>query len=294
MTQNASSAPSSGMTDLYLDLLEKIILNAVNPENGARIEYLLGLLTRPDVARRDRNELIKELVVLHRDDPRAVAALSDLYSSRNWWTHKLGFPFSMIGLRRLRNVREAAETVIKEKIQGAMIETGVWRGGACIMMKGVMRALGETRPLYVCDSFQGLPPLDTGPDAGLNLHEMPLLSAPLEDVRSHFERLDLLDGDVHFVKGWFSDTMADVRAAVADGIAVLRLDGDYYKSTMDVLEPLYPLVVPGGFVIIDDYYAFEQCRQATDEYRAAHGIEEPIIEIDEMGVYWRAGRARRA
>ncbi len=276
----------------YLDLLEKVILNAVCPENGARIHHLVALLTGKEAPpKMDRNTLLAELVSLHRQNPEVAEALDDLYASRNWWTKTLGFPFSMIGPQRLRNVRWSAETVIRERIPGAMVETGVWRGGACLMMKGVMRALGETRALYLCDSFDGLPIVESGPDQPLRLHENPLLTAPLEDVRSHFERLGLLDEHVHFVKGWFSDTMGDVCAATADGIAVLRLDGDYYKSTMEVLEPLYSRVSEGGFVIIDDYYVYDQCRLAVDEYRAAHSIVDPIIEIDGMGVYWRVGSA---
>ncbi|HEY7646394.1 MAG TPA: TylF/MycF/NovP-related O-methyltransferase [Hyphomicrobiales bacterium] len=288
MSQIEPPPPASTRSD-YLDLLEKVILNAVTPENGARIEYLVECLTSGKVAAQDRNALLHTLVNLHRTDPRASAALRDLYASGHWWTYTLGFPLSMIGPHRMRNIRLAAETVINDKIPGAMVETGVWRGGACMMMKGVMRALSDVRPLYVCDSFEGLPAVDTGPDKDLNLHEIPILSVPLDDVRSHFERLDLLDEHVHFVKGWFSETMADVKAATRDGIAVLRLDGDYYSSTMEVLQPLCPQVTPGGFVVIDDYYAFEQCQQAVDEYRAAHRIRSPLIDIDENGVYWRAG-----
>lgn len=168
-----------------------------------------------------------------------------------------------------------------------MVETGVWRGGACMMMKGVMKAFGDNRKLFVCDSFQGLPKLEEGPDSGLDLDQNPILSVPIEDVRSHFERLDLLDNDVYFIKGWFNETMGCVAEQAKDGVSLLRLDGDYYSSTMDVLNPLYPLVQPGGFVIIDDYYAYEQCRQATDEYRHANGITSPMFEIDGVGVYWR-------
>lgn len=294
-------------TAAYIDLLEKVILNEINPENGARIKYLLdliacdnpqnggriryllNLIARDNPQTRDRDNVIAELVSLHRQHDPTIEALADLYAPRNWWTKTLGFPFSMIGRRRLRNLRWATETVIAEGIPGAMVETGVWRGGACILMKGIMRALDETRPLYVCDSFEGLPALDTGPDKDLNLNENPLLSACIEDVRAHFERLDLLDDDVHFVKGWFADTMAGVKEKTVGGISILRLDGDYYKSTMDVLKPLYPAVSPGGFVIIDDYFAYKQCKLATDEYRAANKITETIVNIDDLGVYWRVG-----
>jgi O-methyltransferase len=68
---------------------------------------------------------------------------------------------------------------------------------------------------------------------------------------------------------------------------VLRLDGDLYESTMDALVPLYDKVSPGGFVIVDDYGAWEPCRKAVDEFRHRHDITDPIIEVDWTGVYWR-------
>lgn len=271
----------------YLDVIERAVLNQINPENGARIKFLVDALSEAE-GPVDRDKLLGTLVNLHRHDGAAQEALADLFVPPHWWTKTLGFPFSMIGPKRLANTREAAETVITDGIPGAMVETGVWRGGACIMMKAVMAAYGESRPLYVCDSFAGLPKIDEGPDASLPLNENPLLTAPLDDVRSHFERLDLLDDDVHFVEGWFSDTMPDLRRGT-DRIAVLRLDGDYYHSTKVVLENLYDKVPPGGFVIIDDYLTYEQCKLAVDEYRDAKGIGEPIVDIDGMGVYWRVG-----
>lgn len=275
-------------TNLYLDLLEKVVISEINPENGIRMQYLVDTLTGPQVPRFSKAQLIANLVNLHKSNDLARAMRDNIYlEPRHVLAKTLGFPFSMVGPERIRNVRNAAETVIGEEIPGAMVETGVWRGGSCIMMKGVMTALNDTRPLYVCDSFEGLPDVPDGPDKDLTLHSNPLLAAPLEDVQSHFERLGLLDDDVHFVKGWFSDTMAGVADAITDGISVLRLDGDYYTSTMDVLRPLYPLVNKGGFVIVDDYYGFPQCEQAIDEYREEFGITAQTHQIDEMALYWR-------
>ena len=85
------------------------------------------------------------------------------------------------------------------------------------------------------------------------------------------------------LEGWFKDTLP----TVADRTwAVIRLDGDMYESTMDALTNLYPQLSPGGFLIVDDY-GFEPCRQAVADYRAAHGIDEPIEEIDWLGAFWR-------
>jgi len=85
---------------------------------------------------------------------------------------------------------------------------------------------------------------------------MPVLAVPLEEVQALFRRYDLLDAQVRFLKGWFKDTLA---GAPIERLALLRLDGDLYESTMDALVPLYDKVSPGGFVIVDDYYSCAPC-----------------------------------
>jgi hypothetical protein len=89
---------------------------------------------------------------------------------------------------------------------------------------------------------------------------------------------------VRFLPGWFSDTLP---VCGIERLAVLRLDGDMYASTMDAIVPLYPRVSPGGFVIVDDYHEVPGCKQAISDYRAQEGITAPIQEIDGLGVYWR-------
>ena len=103
-------------------------------------------------------------------------------------------------------------------------------------------------------------------------------------MRRNFERYGLLDDQVKFLKGWFKDTFPGARI---DQLAVLRLDGDLYESTMDTLVPLYPKVTSGGYVIVDDYRIIPACKKAVDDYRAEHGIEAPLLEIDWNSVYWQ-------
>ena len=93
----------------------------------------------------------------------------------------------------------------------------------------------------------------------------------------------MLFRSVVFLKGWFKDTLP--RAPI-ERLAVLRLDGDMYGSTMDALDNLYPKLSGGGFCIVDDY-ALPACRQAVDDYRARHGIGAPLLEVDWTGRYWR-------
>jgi hypothetical protein len=103
-------------------------------------------------------------------------------------------------------------------------------------------------------------------------------------VRANFQRYDLLDDQVRFLKGWFKDTLP---SAPIGKLAVIRLDGDMYESTMDGLVNLYPKLSPGGFLIVDDYGAVPSCKKAVQDYREQHGIREEIQTIDWTGIYWR-------
>lgn len=140
----------------------------------------------------------------------------------------------------------------------------------------------------MADSFEGLPAPDAEKypaDKGETWHLRPELSVSLEDVQRNFERYGLLDQQVRFLKGWFRDTLSK---APIERLAVLRLDGDLYESTIDALNPLYPKLSRGEYVIVDDYgIPSEGCRLAINDYRREHGINDPIVDIDGWGVYWR-------
>lgn len=161
-------------------------------------------------------------------------------------------------------------------------------GGACIFMRGALIAYGDqTRCVWVADSFQGLPKpnankyaADSGDDHW-TLNEY--LGVPLEQVQSNFARYGLLDDRVKFLKGWFSETLP---TAPIERLSILRLDGDMYESTTDAISALYPKLSIGGFVIVDDHH-IPACRSAIHDYRAAQGITDPMIEIDDNAVYWR-------
>jgi len=196
----------------------------------------------------------------------------------------------MIGLKRLDNLEFCIEQVVTNGVVGDLIETGVWRGGAAIFMRAVLKAYGVTdRYVWVADSFEGLPPPNTGKypyDAGDTLHEARELAVSLEEVKANFERYGLLDNQVRFLKGWFRDTLP---AAPIERLALLRLDGDMYQSTMDALVNLYPKLSEGGYVIVDDYGAIPACRQAVNDYRSANAITEEIHDIDWTGIFWQKG-----
>lgn len=195
----------------------------------------------------------------------------------------------MIGLRRLDNIQSCVERILEDHVPGDLIETGVWRGGASIFMRGVLKAYCQTdRIVWAADSFQGLPKPRTGvwrDDERGRLWEFgKTLAVSVEQVRANFERYGLLDEQVRFLPGWFCDTLP---GAPVERLVLMRLDGDMYESTMDALRPLYPKLPSGGYCIIDDYFTHSGARQAVTEYRAEQGITEPIEQIDWAGAFWR-------
>jgi hypothetical protein len=151
----------------------------------------------------------------------------------------------------------------------------------------VLRAYQVTdRRVLAADSFAGFPIPSAAPDAGFEFHGHQDFAVPLEDVKAAFVRYGLLDAQVVFLEGLFKDTLP---AAPVESLALLRLDGDMYESTKDGLVNLYHKLSPGGTLIADDYYLFESQRKAIDEFRAAHGITDPIVQIDHFGGYWIKG-----
>lgn len=195
---------------------------------------------------------------------------------------------TMIGLRRLDDLHDCIRDVLQRGVPGDFIETGVWRGGATIFMRAALEAYGDTtRRVWVADSFQGLPQPDPRypADSGNTLWNDSRLAASVDEVKANFARYGLLDDRVRFLVGWFRDTLP---SAPIDRLAILRLDGDLYESTMDGLRSLYPKLSVGGYIIIDDYQVEALgCRQAVDEFRAEHGITDPIQVIDWAGVFWQ-------
>jgi hypothetical protein len=193
---------------------------------------------------------------------------------------------TMIGIPRLENLQWCVEEVLKSGIQGDLIETGVWRGGATIFMRGILKAYGVTdRRVWVADSFEGLPIGDHPKEKHLELHLNQDLAVSLEDVMRNFQRYGLLDEQVMFLKGWFKDTLP---SAPIEKLAVMRLDGDLYESTMDALVNLYGKLSRGGFVIIDDYNSVLSCNDAVHDFRRERGITSELLFIPHgAGAYWK-------
>ena len=192
---------------------------------------------------------------------KAVNTLHSLRNDTGQRGRELGLDWpaeaeTMIGMQRLTSLQHCVETALAEDIPGDLIECGVWRGGACILMRAVLAAYGdETRSVWLADSFQGVPrsdPENYQADKGIRAefacgHPGSVGSGSQSELRA----LRAADDQVRFLPGWFKDTLHE---APIDRIAVLRLDGDLYESTIQALDALYPRLSPGGFCVIDDYH----------------------------------------
>ena len=200
---------------------------------------------------------------------------------------------TMVGLKRLDNLQHCVTSVIRDGVPGDLIETGVWRGGSSIFMRAVLKAYGDcSRKVWLADSFCGLPQPDPARypvDRGDRLWTYQELAISLEEVKANFSRYGLLDEQVAFLPGWFRDTLP---SASINRLAVLRLDGDLYESTMDALSALYHKVSPGGFIIVDDF-GLPTCRAAIEDFRRARGITDQIHQIDWTGAFWQRSEENR-
>jgi O-methyltransferase len=261
-------------------LIKKVLTRYIAPETYAPYEVRKGKIRRAFFS------LLKGFV--GSKDLEIVRRVSFNTNDRIEGRDRPSEAVTMIGLRRLDNLETCITNVLREDVPGDLIETGVWRGGASIFMRSVLKAYGCTnRTVWVADSFKGLPPPKTDrfpADAGNDLWKSSKLVISLEEVKENFARYDLLDRQVRFLVGWFCDTLP---TAPIKRLAVARLDGDMYESTMDALRSLYPKVSTGGYLIIDDYWCVPACSKAVEDYRKENGITEEIHRIDWSGVYWK-------
>lgn len=195
---------------------------------------------------------------------------------------------TMIGLKRLDNIAYCIEECLKDNIPGDLIETGVWRGGATIFMKGVLKANGiNDRKVFVADSFEGLPMPDPNRypiDINDKHYTLNFIKVSKEEVENNFKAYNLLDRNVIFIKGFFENSLKN---APIKKLALLRIDADMYSSTIQVLEQLYDKVSVGGFIIIDDY-TLPGALAAVQDFRNKRKITDKIVLIGKgYSAYWR-------
>ena len=241
------------ISDRYLGLLKNALLNEIYIESDIRLLYVFAQLHAgqsidTEIFRNVRTRLPDWFarVKAARQDGQIWSRVNIRGTDGTEGTVDLRnvceFSHTMVGRKRLDNIENCLAKIKRDNVPGDVAETGAWRGGASIFMKGCLSAWDmESRTVWVADSFEGLPIPSQPEDAGhdYSFTKQPILAVSLEDVQENFRRYDLLDDKVKFLKGWFRDTLyvAPIRE-----LALLRLDGDLYESTMDALKALYDKV----------------------------------------------------
>jgi O-methyltransferase len=199
--------------------------------------------------------------------------------------HKKYLQFTMV---KRRDYIDCLKLVSQFKdINGSIIECGVWRGG---MIAGIADVMGSNRNYFLFDSFEGLPDAKEIDGQTAIAWQADKTSAGYYDnCKAEMEwaqkamNLANVTDRTTFIKGWFDDTVPQFKTE--EPIAVLRLDGDWYDSTMVCLDHLFPKVAEGGLIILDDYYAWDGCSKALHDYLSKHKRPERIVHAYSSGCY---------
>ncbi len=261
------------MTRLYLDLMKRCLMDTIYAD--VQVQPTLPIFQDDDP-------------IQHPGLPERTHASSEYCElCRSYGRDVPAYAHTMIGLDRLNNIQSCVEQVLKDNIPGDLAETGVWRGGAAIFMRAILKAYGSAdRIVWAADSFKGFPP-EVAVIFNDKVVTKGYFEVSLEQVQRNFDKYGLLDDQVRFLPGWFCDTLP---AAPIEKLAVLRLDGDLYRSTYEALEALYPKLSVGGFLIVDDFLTIPDCKRAVQDYCLPRGIVEDIYTVDWTAVYWRKTR----
>lgn len=219
--------------------------------------------------------------------------LKDVFNPQKTKLLSVVAPYTLAGYPRMTNIYDAALDIERRGIEGAFVECGTWKGGCAAIMGAIAQRYGNTRKTWYFDSFEGMP--DPTPEDGDTTEEITgdALKASEETVKELiFGKLHLSQDHNIIVKGWFENTFPVTKHEVGK-IAILRIDADFYKPILYVLEELYDQVVPGGYIIFDDYSRWPGCRQAVDEFVAARNISPTPFYIGTYGarvMYWKKGQ----
>ena len=209
------------------------------------------------------------------------------------WNTDITRTLTMTSPERLNAMIKAVEYIEANKIEGDIVECGVWRGGSMMASALTLQRLGSfSRYLYLFDTFDGMPPPTDADTDKFGQTAASLLAteeressavwavANLECVKSNLATLDYPQNFIHFIEGTVETTIPN---RAPESIAILRLDTDWYESTRHELEHLYPRLVEGGVLIIDDYGHWQGARKAVDEYIATNNIRIYLHWIDYTG-----------
>lgn len=212
----------------------------------------------------------------YRDLAATDSFLKDIYDEFR--------PYTMVSQKTYtRNLLLAGRV---RYLPGAVVECGTWKGG---MAAGLARVMGEDRDYFLFDSFEGLPPAEPI-DGKAALRWQQDTNSPSyhnnctaneSDAQEAMRRAGVTQ--VHLVKGWFEDTVASFPSK--QQIAILRLDGDWYESTIRCLNELYPHVAAGGLILVDDYNTWEGCSKAVHDYLSQNQLPDRIYQFQNDVTY---------
>jgi len=211
-----------------------------------------------------------------------------------WKYYHLIKPFTMTSPERIYALYNAMQYILKHNIPGSLVECGVWKGGNPVLMATMLREAGVTdRKIYLYDTFEGMSEPTAvdknsrGKDARQMMDAADKSNASsvwcysqIDEVKQNVLKTGYPEKNLVFVKGKVEDTLP---GTLPEAIALLRLDTDWYESTLHELRHLYPLLVSKGVLIIDDYGYWEGCRKAVDEYFAEAQSPAMLQRIDGTG-----------
>lgn len=237
---------------------------------------------------------IKAIRVLFGQDEKSQQLPPDFENIHSSIIDKVR-PYTMTSPERLYGLIESVQYLIKNNINGAFVECGVWKGGSMMAIAETLLALGvNDRELYLYDTFEGM----TAPteadvdqlnrdaasqlkqDASKKAESVVWAYSGLEEVKQNIARTGYPSDKIHFIQG---DILKTIPAQMPGKTALLRLDTDWYESTKHEMEHLYPQLVSKGILIIDDYGFWKGSKKAVDEYLQLHQIPLMLHRMDETG-----------
>lgn len=197
--------------------------------------------------------------------------------------------YTMVRNYNLINLYWMVRYINRNNIPGAIVECGVWNGGSSAMMAAACHDSGTQREFWLFDSFEGLPP-PSARDQALEriFYFKDWNRGSIDKVKQIFKKLNLSLDRVHFVKGWFDQTIPHTPLPE---VALLHIDADWYDSVMTVLKHLYDHVTPGGYIVLDDYGYWKGCDQAVHDFFTEHGLPQTLLHrVSDMGAYFQKPR----
>lgn len=201
-------------------------------------------------------------------------------------------PYSMTSAANMFSLYKSVEYIVRNDIPGALVECGVWRGGSAMAMALTLQAMrAAPRDIFLFDTFEGMTPpgpednlasdgrsaAEIAQEKGGNPDHWIVACAALEEVRTNMFSTGYPRERLHFVQG---DVLRTLDQRDTGPLALIRLDTDWYESTKRELEVLFPRLVPGGVLIVDDYGSWQGARKATDDYIADKGLRLLLTRVD--------------